>query len=511
MASLQLEEKLACAICLGLYRDPATLPCGHNFCMACIRDWWAHEVRECPECRQPVPEGTELRRNVALSGLVELVRTEQGRDPPAGTLGEPGTPPAGTPPEPTPGPTVPERSPQERALLDTECRKREVQLRATLEVTSQQAAQAKAQLQQLQQQSSQIQSSACTLASVVSSKFSVLLQALEMRRALALKDIDTAKAQALAKARAEEQRLSRHLEALARHDCRAQELLQQPDHGTFLQESQLLVPPEPLGPLTTPPWDEDQQLGDLKEMLSHLDALLLEEGDPQGVLAEDADLYLVETPGPLVPTPVCPQRQELWQNYCNLTFDPESANRHLHLSRENRRVKHRRWPRSQFSPSSFKLWQVQCVQSFQAGRHYWEVHTSNHSVTLGVTYPELARDKQGTHTDNIGRGPCSWGLCIQEDCTQAWHNGEARRLPAVTGHLLGVDLDVASGRLTFYSLEPQVQPLHTFHAVFTQPLHAVFWLLEGRTLTLCHRPRASHLPDSQGSQEGASELIQDPC
>lgn len=56
------------------------------------------------------------------------------------------------------------------------------------------------------------------------------------------------------------------------------------------QESQqLFEPPEPLGPLTLPQWDEDQQLGDLKELLSLLCGLLLEEGHPSRVPAKAAD------------------------------------------------------------------------------------------------------------------------------------------------------------------------------------------------------------------------------
>lgn len=147
---------------------------------------------------------------------------------------------------------------------------------------------------------------------------------------------------------------------------------------------------------------------------------------------------------------------------------------------------------------------MQCAQSFQAGRHYWEVRASSHSVTLGVAYPELKRRKLGPHTDNIGRGPTSWGLCIQEDRTQAWHNGVAQRLPGVSGRLLGMDLDLASGCLSFYSLEPKTQLLHTFHAIFTRPLYPIFWLLEGRTLTLCHRPEAKPPPGLQVEAAGLS-------
>ncbi|KFO35625.1 Tripartite motif-containing protein 65 [Fukomys damarensis] len=381
------------------------------------------------------------------------------------------------------------------------------QLRAKLEVSQQQATQAHAQLQELQQQKNQIQFSACNLASVVSGKFSRLLQALELRRISAQRDIEAAQTQALAPALDEEQQLQGHLEALAQYGQRVQDLLEQVDDQTFLQElQQLSEPPEPFGPLTPLQWNEDQQLGNLKKLLSLLCGLLLEEGAPATVPARAPDLVpLIKAPDPeaQVLSVVCPLRKKLWQNYRNLTFDPDSANHHFSLSCQGQRVMHCHRSQGPARPGSFELWQVQCAQSFQAGHHYWEVRASDHSVTLGVAYPELVRQKLGTNTDNIGRGSCSWGLCIQEDSVVAWHDGDSRRLPGVSARLLGVDLDLACGCLTFYSLEPQVQLLYTFHALFTRPLYPVFWLLEGRTLTLCHQSGAK-LPPVQ--QEAASAL-----
>lgn len=70
---------------------------------------------------------------------------------------------------------------------------------------------------------------------MISGKFSGLLQALEMRRALALKDIKVAETQVLAQAQDGEQRLRDHLEALTRYDCRVRDLLEQLDDQTFLQ------------------------------------------------------------------------------------------------------------------------------------------------------------------------------------------------------------------------------------------------------------------------------------
>lgn len=56
-----------------------------------------------------------------------------------------------------------------------------------------------------------------------------------MRRASALKGIETAKTQALTQAGEEEQRLHSHLEALAQYGHRVQGLLEQVDDQTFLQ------------------------------------------------------------------------------------------------------------------------------------------------------------------------------------------------------------------------------------------------------------------------------------
>ncbi|XP_014046322.1 E3 ubiquitin-protein ligase TRIM39 [Salmo salar] len=46
------EEQLQCSICLDVFAEPVTTPCGHNFCKACIRGYWdSTDVCKCPTCK----------------------------------------------------------------------------------------------------------------------------------------------------------------------------------------------------------------------------------------------------------------------------------------------------------------------------------------------------------------------------------------------------------------------------------------------------------------------------
>ncbi|XP_036609365.1 tripartite motif-containing protein 65 isoform X2 [Trichosurus vulpecula] len=512
MATLQLEEKLVCAICLELYREAVTLPCGHNFCRACIEDHWRRHEVNCPQCRTPFTQRPALHKNGALCDVVDTLRAAEGQ-------------PVAV--EPVPDRSQAARCPRHgralelycrteklciccactvsqcqghrRVLPDVERKEQEKWLEEQLEENWSQAVQAEEQLQEVQQKSEEIRNSAHALALAVSNKVSCLLRALETQRDKALQSIEQEKSAALAQAKETEQWLQDHLEHLAQHTQQIQELLTCPEDMSFLQ-ALLLTPPGSLAPVPSLKWDEDAgQLNELKKTLDQIYQLLLRD-EIGPVILRDADPSLKEHRGPLesVPRPVCGLRKELKQNYRNLTFDPDTANHHLYLSCQNQRVKHGSRSQQATRPGRFQLWQVLCAQGFEAGKHYWEVEVSDHSVTLGVTYPGLARQNLPGQTDNIGRNPCSWGLRVQEDGYQAWHNGEARRLLGKPGHLLGMELDLPVGRLSFYSLEPQVQLLHVFNAFFTQPLYPVFWLCEGRTITLRQLPGAKPYSGPQG-------------
>uniref|UniRef100_A0A803K7F8 Uncharacterized protein n=1 Tax=Xenopus tropicalis TaxID=8364 RepID=A0A803K7F8_XENTR len=77
MTAAELRDELSCSICLSIYTDPVSLPCGHNFCRGCIgRTWDTQEETflespSCPECRQRCQRRTELATAWKLRGMVE--------------------------------------------------------------------------------------------------------------------------------------------------------------------------------------------------------------------------------------------------------------------------------------------------------------------------------------------------------------------------------------------------------------------------------------------------------
>uniref|UniRef100_A0A3P9BSX7 RING-type domain-containing protein n=1 Tax=Maylandia zebra TaxID=106582 RepID=A0A3P9BSX7_9CICH len=46
-------RSLLCPVCLSVFTKPVSIPCGHNFCMNCITDYWSTlSVLQCPLCKE---------------------------------------------------------------------------------------------------------------------------------------------------------------------------------------------------------------------------------------------------------------------------------------------------------------------------------------------------------------------------------------------------------------------------------------------------------------------------
>ncbi|XP_039907768.1 E3 ubiquitin-protein ligase TRIM39-like [Simochromis diagramma] len=71
------EDQFLCSICLDVFTDPVSTPCGHNFCKSCISQHWDISDRcQCPLCKKIFQTRPELHINSFISEMVSEFRSE---------------------------------------------------------------------------------------------------------------------------------------------------------------------------------------------------------------------------------------------------------------------------------------------------------------------------------------------------------------------------------------------------------------------------------------------------
>ncbi|XP_076581716.1 E3 ubiquitin-protein ligase TRIM47-like [Chaetodon auriga] len=63
-----MSEPPKCCICLDEFTSPASLPCGHCFCLGCIGEYWRiHGACQCPLCKAIFPTRPQLKTHQTLN------------------------------------------------------------------------------------------------------------------------------------------------------------------------------------------------------------------------------------------------------------------------------------------------------------------------------------------------------------------------------------------------------------------------------------------------------------
>ncbi|XP_073673509.1 finTRIM family, member 86 [Garra rufa] len=119
-------EAFACPICLDILKDPATLPCGHSYCLLCIQKHWDRTATkgsyECPQCRQHFnPRPVLAKSNVLMEALEKLRLSRQDGPDSSDPAGSSEAPPSQTGLYPSLPSSSPHLCPLHQQVLDLYC------------------------------------------------------------------------------------------------------------------------------------------------------------------------------------------------------------------------------------------------------------------------------------------------------------------------------------------------------------------------------------------------------
>ncbi|XP_050931378.1 NLR family CARD domain-containing protein 3 isoform X2 [Lates calcarifer] len=172
---------------------------------------------------------------------------------------------------------------------------------------------------------------------------------------------------------------------------------------------------------------------------------------------------------------------------CELTVNPYTAHKNLHLSDDKRQVT---WVEQEqpysHQPERFdNSAQVLCEQGLD-GRCYWDVEMFG-PLRIGVMY--RGSEKTGSMDDlKMGHNDKSWCLVCSNDGYYIQHNNEKVDVSSSgwRSSRVGVYLDWPAGTLSFYRVSSEsLIRLHTFKTKFNEPLYPAVELHTHSSASFC--------------------------
>ncbi|XP_072266676.1 E3 ubiquitin/ISG15 ligase TRIM25-like [Pyxicephalus adspersus] len=520
MAATGVRAELECPICGSIFTDPVNLTCGHNFCNVCID--CVLDTQEgsggysCPECRAEFQDRPALQRNITLRNIVDALKSSQPDQSvsvnfctycidfpvsavksclmceshmcddhlkvhsrsPEHVLTEPTTSmekrkcsihkkileyycPADAACICVSCSLAGDHQGHKVEMLDEASEKKKQRLSKLLPSLITKREETEKKVQNLEKQWKIVQEKAVDTTGTVITLFRDLRRQLEDLEKRVLSEISRQEEQLSLSLSDMIQQLEIKKDELSRKMGHIEELCNMTDPLTVLQESHT--------------WDLcDTEDGD-DEDRERLEELL-HDGRYLNMASISHTLY-TELSNIISTEYICFNIQEA----ADIVLDRDTAHSNLLLSKDMKIVL---WSDiKQNVPEKPKRFQnraqVLSSQRFSSGRHYWDVivSKSDHWI-VGMCYPSMVR--AGWDQSRIGKNSKSWGLLRHETQHVMVHNNKEIQLPSnITINTLRVYLDYEAGQLSFYNLCKPIQHLHTFTISFTEPLHAVIWLLDG--------------------------------
>eukprot|EP00079_Xenopus_tropicalis_P031752 XP_017945523.1 PREDICTED: tripartite motif-containing protein 7-like [Xenopus tropicalis] len=537
MAAADLRDELSCSICLSIYTDPVSLPCGHNFCRGCIGGVLGTQegsgCYSCPECRAEYQERPALPRNRALGNIAERFRpteTEPGEtgifctycllspvpaakscllceaslcdthlrghcqsaehvltEPTASFMGRK----CSVHNEP-----LKYHCCEDSACICVSCclagghrghrvellseasEKKKEKLRKVLEKLSPEREETERGAQRLQERRREVAEAAAGETERVTALFRGIREELEALEKRLLSDISRQKEELSRQLTELIQQLEIKKHKLSRKISHIEELCNMADPLTVLQEQW-----ESHGAAFCGAEGADTE-GREREGTEGADTEGREREGIKDPAVGDLDVGRISETLLTGLAGIVTGVKGRWiygQEATELVLDINMAGNRVSVSGDGKSASYSRTDqRRPQTPERFQGPQALSSRSFPSGRHYWEVEVSESGYWgVGAAYPSIER---GGDQSGFGNNNKSWCLYRWNNNYTVRHDRKVTQLPHVPScRRIRISLDYEAGRLSFYELSEPIRYLHTFTASFTEPLHAAFCVWWGDT------------------------------
>ncbi|XP_051242997.1 tripartite motif-containing protein 16-like isoform X4 [Dicentrarchus labrax] len=546
----QLDRaNFCCSICLDLLKDPVTIPCGHSYCMNCIKSFWDEdkekEIHSCPQCRQTFTPRPVLVKNTMLAVLVEELKKTGLQAAPADHC-------YAGPEDVSCDVCTGRKLKAVKSCLVCLVSYCEKHLQAHYEV-------AQLKKHKLVDPSKRLQENICSRHDEVMKMFcrtdqqcicylcsvdehkghdtvSAAAERTEKQRELEVsrqniqqriqdreKDVKELQQQVEAINRSADKAVEDSekifIELISLIQKRSSDVKQQVRSQQETEVSRVKELQEKMEQEITELKRKDAEMKKLSHTEDHnqflhnypslsalsestsginirplryfedVTAAVSELRDKlQDVLREkwtNVSLTVTEV-DVLLPQPEPKTRAGFLKYSCEITLDPNTANTHLLLSEGNRKATLMRQQQSYSShPDRFTSCWQVLSRESLTGRCYWEVEWREGAVDVAVVYKTINR--AGSQKDCVfGYNDKSWALSCSNNGYTFWYNNVQTPVSGPQSSRVGVYLDHSAGILSFYSVSETMTLLHRVQTTFTQPLYAGLWFpYIGSTAEIC--------------------------
>ncbi|XP_054472922.1 tripartite motif-containing protein 16-like protein [Anoplopoma fimbria] len=533
-------NRLCCHLCDELLRDPATISCGHSFCLWCInkhldRDEGMNRACRCPECGQTFLSRPNLIRNTTLSELVrdmerrgakrkhsELSKpqraawscTETGPSSGSGLCGE-------------------HRSPldiycctDERIIcamcasaehtghtfgsVGEERRMKQKELKNMQTKSKQILQEQEKKYRNMGETLTEIQEKGRETQDYCEAVLVGVIDCLQRHYMSVRKLIRGHEEEAAAQVKISQQALQLKMDEMRKRDAELDSLAQTDSDVHFLQEwpsMKLLCkkdhlhedPKDPLLPFKFTKRAVNHLGKQLKEFCDRKFASIsqTDDGAEQQELEEDSeenDMQQRREAGFSGVNNMAEQnmepktRAEFLQYACDLSLDPTTAHEDLDISAGDKEVRlsllKRKTPAVRSPERFIHRRQVLCREGLQAARCYYEIEVEGDKAEIALAYKGMVR-KSSTALSAFGANANSWSLDRSAHYSVS-HRGDSIQLTTCPSQgRLGVYLNFTKGTLSFYEVSDCMKFLYKVVAEFTEPLYPGFWLGEKCCIRIC--------------------------